>query len=62
MGRDLLRSNRTFARTIESLDAHLKHLGADWTLKSELLKPARTSHVYEAEFSQAQSLQEKPSQ
>lgn len=52
MGRDLLRSNSVFARTINSLDAHLKSLGADWTLKDELLKPARTSRVYEAEFSQ----------
>jgi acyl transferase domain-containing protein/NADPH:quinone reductase-like Zn-dependent oxidoreductase len=52
MARDLILSNPTFARTIDSLDKHLGLLGADWTLRDELLKPARTSRVYNAEFSQ----------
>lgn len=52
MGRELVRSNHIFSRTIDSLDTHLKRLGAKWTLRDELLKPARTSRVYEAEYSQ----------
>ncbi|CAA9966684.1 Beta-ketoacyl synthase [Pyrenophora teres f. maculata] len=52
MGRDLVRSNPVFARSIDLLDAHLKCFEANWSLKDELLKPARTSRVYEAEFSQ----------
>ena len=54
-GRALLLSNSTFSRTIQSLDTHLQSLGAvapSWSLKEELLKPTRTSRVYEAEFSQ----------
>ncbi|KAF4438150.1 putative polyketide synthase [Fusarium austroafricanum] len=54
-GRDLLVSQPTFSRTINSLDVHLKTLGAlapEWTLSEELAKPARTSQVYKAEFSQ----------
>ncbi|KAI8932960.1 hypothetical protein NX059_010429 [Plenodomus lindquistii] len=54
-GRALLLSNKTFSRTIESLDAHLRDIDAVvpiWSLREELLKPARTSRVYEAEFSQ----------
>jgi acyl transferase domain-containing protein/NADPH:quinone reductase-like Zn-dependent oxidoreductase len=60
MGRALLLANTdtsstaisTFAHTIEVLDSHLQRLGAAWSLKEELLKPTRTSRVYEAEFSQ----------
>ena len=54
-GRALLLSNSTFSRTIQSLDTHLQSLvgfAPSWSLKEELLKPARTSRVYEAEFSQ----------
>ncbi|KAI0429154.1 hypothetical protein F5Y09DRAFT_268995 [Xylaria sp. FL1042] len=54
-GRDLMRSNHTFSQTIQSLDKHLQTLGSDapsWTLQEELLKPARTSRVHEAEISQ----------
>ncbi|PTB42734.1 hypothetical protein M441DRAFT_166252 [Trichoderma asperellum CBS 433.97] len=52
VGRTLLLSNTTFSHTIDLLDKHLQHLGAIWSLKEELLKPARTSRVFEAEFSQ----------
>lgn len=53
VGRDLLRSNAAFSSTIGSLEKHLKEsLGADWSLREELLKPARTSRIHEAEFSQ----------
>ncbi|KAF9694091.1 hypothetical protein EKO04_007724 [Ascochyta lentis] len=52
VGRALLLSNPTFSHTIASLDKHLQGLGAIWSLKEELLKPARTSRVFEAEFSQ----------
>ncbi|KAH7371058.1 hypothetical protein BKA66DRAFT_498750 [Pyrenochaeta sp. MPI-SDFR-AT-0127] len=51
-GRELLRNNGTFSRSIESLDKHLQTLGATWSLKEEFLKPTRTSRVYEAEFAQ----------
>ncbi|KAL2074713.1 hypothetical protein VTL71DRAFT_8492 [Oculimacula yallundae] len=55
MGRDLMISNSTFSSTIRSLQRHLQTLGSialTWSLEEELLKPARTSRVYEAEFSQ----------
>ncbi|KAF2713296.1 hypothetical protein K504DRAFT_398387 [Pleomassaria siparia CBS 279.74] len=52
VGRALLLSNPRFSHTIESLDKILQGLGAVWSLKEELLKPARTSRVFEAEFSQ----------
>lgn len=54
-GRDLLLTNPTFTSTIRKLQAHLKTLGAHapaWSIEEELLKPARTSRIYEAEFSQ----------
>ncbi|KAI0505428.1 hypothetical protein F5B22DRAFT_524155 [Xylaria bambusicola] len=54
-GRELMRSSRIFSQTIQSLDKHLQTLGADapsWTLEEELMKPARTSRVHEAEISQ----------
>ncbi|CAI7598432.1 unnamed protein product [Penicillium palitans] len=52
VGRDLLRSNAAFSRTIDSLGNHLERLGANWSLREELLKPARTSRILDAEFSQ----------
>jgi acyl transferase domain-containing protein len=51
MGREL-RSNPVFSSTIKSLDNYLHNLGAAWSLEEELFKPARTSRVNEAEFSQ----------
>ncbi|KAH8728017.1 hypothetical protein GQ44DRAFT_757464 [Phaeosphaeriaceae sp. PMI808] len=54
-GRALLLSNSVFAQTIKSLDKHLQNLGdiaPSWSIREELLKPTRTSRVYEAEFSQ----------
>lgn len=53
MSRDLLLTNSTFAHTIKSLNQYLqKTLGATWSIEEELLKPTRTSRVYQAEFSQ----------
>ncbi|KAJ5752415.1 hypothetical protein N7520_009332 [Penicillium odoratum] len=52
VGRDLLRSNITFSSAIDCLGRHLKSLGANWSLREELLKPTRTSRIFEAEFSQ----------
>ncbi|KAK2816785.1 putative PKS/NRPS-like protein biosynthetic cluster [Arthroderma sp. PD_2] len=54
-GRELMLSNSIFSHTIKSLDKHLKSLGTigpSWSLEEELLKPARSSRVNEAEFSQ----------
>jgi acyl transferase domain-containing protein len=51
MGREL-RSNPVFSSTIKSLDNYLHNLGAAWSLEEKLFKPARTSRVNEAEFSQ----------
>ncbi|KAF4632900.1 hypothetical protein G7Y89_g5221 [Cudoniella acicularis] len=51
MGREL-RSNLVFNSTIKSLDDYLQGLGATWSLEEELFKPARTSRISEAEFSQ----------
>lgn len=67
MGRELLlRSDLCFQSSIMSLDRFLKEAqlqfsaiyppaskpGCPWSLEEELLKPARTSRVQEAEFSQ----------
>lgn len=54
MGRDLLRTNAIFRRSIQVLDSHLQKagVGADWTVEEELGRPARTSRVNEAKFSQ----------
>lgn len=52
MGRDLIRSNKTFKASIQAMDAQLKKLGADWTIEGELKKTAKTSRVGLAEFSQ----------
>lgn len=55
MGRELLRNNPVFGQTIRSLDGHLQSLGSaapSWKLEEELLRPARTTRVNDAEFSQ----------
>ncbi|KAI1488819.1 hypothetical protein F5X96DRAFT_684632 [Biscogniauxia mediterranea] len=56
MGRELVRTNPVFKETIQALDKHLKAtLGENapaWSIEKELSKPARTSKVDEAEFSQ----------
>jgi acyl transferase domain-containing protein len=55
MGRDLLRTNKVFKATIKALDEQLKSLGdtaPGWTIEGELKKPARTSRITLAEFSQ----------
>lgn len=56
MGRELLlRSDLCFQSSIRSLDRCLqeaKSPSCPWSLEEELLKPARTSRVQEAEFSQ----------
>ncbi|KAI0593381.1 hypothetical protein F4775DRAFT_607795 [Biscogniauxia sp. FL1348] len=56
MGRELVRTNPIFKETIQALDKHLKAtLGENapsWSIEKELAKPARTSKVNEAEFSQ----------
>ena len=54
-GRALLLSNSTFSRTIRALDEHLQNLSVaapNWSLREEILRPSRTSRVYEAEISQ----------
>lgn len=53
-GRELLRTNSVFSQTIKCLDKYLQSLAGrpSWTLAEELGKPAKTSRVYEAEFSQ----------
>lgn len=55
MGRELLRSNPVFRRTIISLDDHLQDLHSvapNWTIQDELEKPSSRSRINEAEFSQ----------
>ncbi|KAL8881851.1 MAG: hypothetical protein Q9198_001030, partial [Flavoplaca austrocitrina] len=52
MGRDLIRSNRVFAKVLEDIDVELQRLGATWTVHDELRKTSRTTRVNEAEFSQ----------
>lgn len=56
MGRELLlRSDLCFQSSIRSLDRCLREAklpNCSWSLEEELLKPARTSRVQEAEFSQ----------
>ncbi|KAI9713353.1 MAG: Type I Iterative PKS [Chrysothrix sp. TS-e1954] len=55
-GRELLLlSDSIFSMTVRSLDKHLQRLGKTapaWSLVEEIVKPARNSRVYEAEFSQ----------
>ncbi|KAF4434567.1 polyketide synthase [Fusarium acutatum] len=48
-------SSCVFSGTINALQEHLGTLGSaspSWSLAEEILKPARTSRIYEAEFSQ----------
>ncbi|KAF5551122.1 polyketide synthase [Fusarium phyllophilum] len=55
LGRELLLSNSVFSGTISALQEHLGTLGSaspTWSLAEEIFKPARTSRIYEAEFSQ----------
>lgn len=55
MGRDLIKTNKTFKASIKAMDAHLKSLGQDgpsWTIEGELRKPAKTSRLGQAELSQ----------
>ncbi|KAI9692847.1 MAG: Type I Iterative PKS [Bathelium mastoideum] len=52
MSRELFRANATFKRTVKSLDQHLASLTSEWKIEEELFRPARTSRVNEAEFSQ----------
>ncbi|CVK99497.1 uncharacterized protein FMAN_02337 [Fusarium mangiferae] len=55
LGRELLLSNSVFSGTIKALQEHLGTLGSaspTWSLSEEILQPARTSRIYEAEFSQ----------
>jgi acyl transferase domain-containing protein len=54
MGRELLRSNEVFRRTIRALDHHLQSLASapSWKIEEELLKPTRMSRVLEDELSQ----------
>lgn len=54
MGRELLRSNHIFRQSIQTLDKHLQGLEipVPWTIAEELVKPARSSRLNEAEFSQ----------
>ncbi|KAK2761661.1 Type I Iterative PKS [Arachnomyces sp. PD_36] len=52
MGRQLLVTYPVFAESMERLENHLTHLGADWRLLAELDKPAETSRINEATLSQ----------
>lgn len=55
MGRDLLRANTTFRRTIKHLDGCLQDLGSvapDWRIEDELDKPSHNSRINRTEFSQ----------
>ncbi|KAH8648631.1 hypothetical protein BX600DRAFT_389283 [Xylariales sp. PMI_506] len=55
MGRELLRANPVFRQTIRALDQALQDIvgvAPSWKIEEELAKPARTSRIHEAEFSQ----------
>ncbi|EQB57236.1 KR domain-containing protein [Colletotrichum gloeosporioides Cg-14] len=54
MGAELLQSNKTFAQSIRQMDKVLSALPdmPSWTLVDELLKPAETSNLHKAYFSQ----------
>ncbi|KAI1098293.1 putative polyketide synthase [Jackrogersella minutella] len=55
MGRDLMKTNKTFKASIKAMDARLKSLGKaspSWTIEGELRKPAKTSQLGQAELSQ----------
>ncbi|MCJ1379055.1 hypothetical protein MMC17_002155 [Xylographa soralifera] len=46
MGRELLSSYPVFRRSIEEAEAHLRALGADWSLLEELKRDAKTTRVH----------------
>lgn len=46
MGRELLISYPVFRRSIEAAEAHLRSLGADWSLLEELQRDAKTTRVH----------------
>jgi acyl transferase domain-containing protein len=56
MGRELVRTNPLFRESIKALDVHLSEGLGDaapsWKIEQELTKPARTSRVDDAAFSQ----------
>lgn len=46
MGRELLTSYPVFRRSIQEAEAHLRALGADWSLLEELHRDAKTTRVH----------------
>ena len=52
MARELLGTFLVFDRSITNAEACMKRLGADWSLKEELLKPAKVSNINKASMSQ----------
>jgi acyl transferase domain-containing protein/NADPH:quinone reductase-like Zn-dependent oxidoreductase/SAM-dependent methyltransferase len=51
MGRELLASYPIFRRSIEEAEAHLRALGADWSLLEELQRDAKTTKVHSTTIS-----------
>ncbi|KAI1781283.1 putative polyketide synthase [Hypoxylon cercidicola] len=51
MGRELLTSYPVFRRSIEAAEAHLRALGADWSLLEELQRDKKTTRVHATEIS-----------
>ncbi|OTB05896.1 hypothetical protein M426DRAFT_10039 [Hypoxylon sp. CI-4A] len=51
MGRELLTSYPVFRRSIEESEAHLRALGAKWSLLEELLRDKKTTRVHHTEIS-----------
>ncbi|KAI2466200.1 polyketide synthase module [Annulohypoxylon bovei var. microspora] len=51
MGRELLTSYPVFRRSIEAAEAHLRALGADWSLIEELQRDKATTKVHSTEIS-----------
>ncbi|KAK4238694.1 hypothetical protein C8A03DRAFT_14873 [Achaetomium macrosporum] len=51
MGRELIASYPTFAKTLQECDAIIKDFGADWSILEELQRDAQTSRVNEVQFS-----------
>ncbi|KAH9895432.1 putative polyketide synthase [Xylariomycetidae sp. FL2044] len=51
MGRELLTSYPIFRRSIEEAEAHLRDLGADWSLMEELQRDKKTTRVHETAIS-----------
>ncbi|SMR52109.1 unnamed protein product [Zymoseptoria tritici ST99CH_1E4] len=52
MGMGLMREYPIFASAINRADAHLRSLGADFSLSAELLLPKKMSHINNPEISQ----------